>query len=90
LLFLDSVILTKLGEISMFPRRGAMRSAGFDLFSITNTIVEPGSNAVIETGIKVKLPNGTYGRIAPRSGLAVKESIGVGGGVIEPDFEGTI
>lgn len=36
------------------------------------------------------LPEGTYGRIAPRSGLAVKSGIGVGGGVIDADYRGPI
>jgi hypothetical protein len=76
---LDSVVFTKIGDISMFPRRGTAGSAGFDLFSVTNTVVEPNGVALIETGIRVKLPDGTYGRIAPRSGLAIKELIGVGG-----------
>jgi dUTPase len=59
--------------------RGTERSAGFDLFSVTNTTIEPSGVALIETGIQVQLPVGTYGRIAPRSGLARKEMIGVGG-----------
>jgi len=44
----------------------------------------------VETNIKVSLPRGCYGRIAPRSGLALHHGIDVGGGVIDPDYEGTI
>lgn len=40
--------------------------------------------------MKVLLPIGCYGRIAPRSGWAVNHSIDVGGGVIDRDYEGTI
>lgn len=36
------------------------------------------------------IPEGCYGRIAPRSGLAVKHSIDVGAGVIDTDYRGTI
>lgn len=32
---------------------------------------------------------GTYGRIAPRSGLAAKKHIDVGAGVIDPDYRGS-
>lgn len=36
------------------------------------------------------MPIGTYGRIAPRSGLAVKHSICVGAGVIDNDYRGEV
>jgi dUTP pyrophosphatase len=72
-------VFTRVGDISMFPRRGTENSAGFDLFSVTSTIIEPNGVSLIETGIRVKFPEGTYGRVAPRSGLAIKEMIGVGG-----------
>jgi dUTP pyrophosphatase len=32
------------------------------------------------------IPSGFYGRVAPRSGLAVKKSIHVGAGVVDPDY----
>jgi dUTP pyrophosphatase len=35
-------------------------------------------------------PAGTYGRIAPRSGLAWKNSIDVGAGVIDEDYRGNV
>lgn len=36
------------------------------------------------------MPAGTYGRIAPRSGLAVKNFIDVGAGVIDADYRGQV
>ena len=42
--------------------------------------------ALVSTGIAMAIPVGCYGRIAPRSGLAVKSSIDVGAGVIDPDY----
>ena len=41
------------------------------------------------TGIKIKLPVGTYGRIAPRSGLSLK-GIDVAAGVVDRDFRGEV
>src|SRR5262249_26338347 len=45
---------------------------------------------LIGTGIAMALPNSTYGRVAPRSGLAVKHGIDVGAGVIDSGYRGEI
>ena len=36
------------------------------------------------------LPEGTYGRVAPRSGLAVKHGIDTGAGVVDADYRGEL
>jgi len=41
---------------------------------------------MVETGISIGLPEGTYGRLAARSGMASKMGIAVGGGVIDADY----
>lgn len=45
---------------------------------------------VVKTDIQVQLPEGCYGRVAPRSGLAVKNFIDVGAGVIDEDYRGNV
>ena len=45
---------------------------------------------MVKTDIRIALPVGCYGRIAPRSGLALKHSINVGGGVIDGDYRGNV
>ena len=42
------------------------------------------------TDIAIQVPPGTYGRIAPRSGLSVKNCIDIGAGVIDKDCRGQI
>jgi dUTP pyrophosphatase len=72
------------------PTRGSAGAAGYDLSSTENVCLYPGSRALISTGIAVKLPQGVYGRVAPRSGLAVKHGIHVGAGVVDSDYRGEI
>jgi dUTP pyrophosphatase len=44
----------------------------------------------VDTGLQIQLPEGTYGRIAPRSGIAINNGIDVLGGVIDPGYTGRI
>jgi len=45
---------------------------------------------MVETGIAIGLPEGTYGRLATRSGMASEMGIAVGGGVIDADYTGEV
>lgn len=72
------------------PTRGSDGSAGLDLYAGLDSELAPKSRACIPTGLKVVLPEGTYGRIAPRSGLAMRYGIDVGAGVVDQDYRGYI
>jgi dUTP pyrophosphatase len=72
------------------PSRGSSNSAGLDLYSNEDGIIYPLSRTMISTGIIIKIPNNYYGRIAPRSGLALKNGIDVLAGVIDSDYRGEI
>jgi len=45
---------------------------------------------LVETGIAVGLPPNTYAPLAPRSGLASKKGIDIGGGVFDADYTGKV
>jgi dUTP pyrophosphatase len=53
-------------------------------------VILPKSHCLVSTGIAMATPTGTYGRIAPRSGLAVKHGIHIGAGVIDSDYRGPV
>lgn len=72
------------------PSKGSQFAAGLDLSSLEECTVPAGGTAMIPTGLAIMVPPGTYGRIAPRSGLAAKHSIGVGAGVVDRDYRGHI
>jgi dUTP pyrophosphatase len=52
--------------------------------------VPANGKALVKTGISMAIPMGNYGRIAPRSGLAWKNFINVGAGVIDSDYRGEL
>jgi dUTP pyrophosphatase len=82
--------VTRLTPNAQLPVQGSPGAAGLDLFSTDNYVIMPGRRVVVSTGISVRLPPGTYGRIAPRSGLAVKHGLDTLAGVVDPDYQGEI
>ena len=86
-----SLKVKKLTFDAIVPTRGSDGAVGYDLYSSEDAIVpNQAGRALVGTGITVVLPPGVYGRVAPRSGLAVKHCINVGAGVIDPDYTGEI
>jgi dUTP pyrophosphatase len=78
-------------SINAFPlTKGSEEAAGFDLTSAYNYVINVNDWKSVKTDIQVLLPDGTYGRIASRSGLALEHGINVHAGVIDPDYTGDI
>ena len=73
-----------------FPQKGSPWAAGYDLSSTVEGIVRKRQSAIFPTGLKIAMPEGTYGRVASRSGLAFHHDIIVGGGVIDADYRGEV
>ena len=71
------------------PTKGSCGSVGLDLYSTEEVTIAPGEYKLVSTGLVITLPVGTYGRIAPRSGLSTK-GIDVKAGVIDPDYKGEV
>ncbi|XP_059638019.1 deoxyuridine 5'-triphosphate nucleotidohydrolase [Cornus florida] len=80
----------KLSEKAVLPSRASPLSAGYDLSSATETKVPARGKALVPTDLSIAIPEGTYARIAPRSGLAWKHSVDVGAGVIDADYRGPV
>lgn len=85
-----SLKVTKIVPHAIVPSRATAGSAGYDLYSAEGYVVLPQHRVVVSTGIQIALPEGTYGRIAPRTGLAVKHGLDVGAGVVDPDYTGEL
>ncbi|KAI9828766.1 MAG: Deoxyuridine 5'-triphosphate nucleotidohydrolase [Thelocarpon impressellum] len=54
------------------------------------TTIPGHGKALVETDLAIAVPAGTYGRIAPRSGLASKHHLATGAGVIDADYRGPV
>ena len=72
-----SVYIKKLKESALIPTRATDSDAGYDLYSIEDGVIPAGGRKVVGTGIAIAIPTSYYGRVAPRSGLAVKKGIDV-------------
>jgi len=68
-----------LSDKATLPKAGSELAAGIDLASAAAVTVPPGGRALVPTDLSIACPPGTYARIAPRSGLAYKNGIDVGG-----------
>jgi len=86
----ERILLKKMHPDAIIPTRGTEEAAGHDLYMIEDQTISAKGQQVVKTGIFLRIPDGTYGRIAPRSGLAVKYGITVNTGVINQEYMGEI
>eukprot|EP00730_Choanoeca_flexa_P011261 TRINITY_DN24216_c0_g1_i1.p1 TRINITY_DN24216_c0_g1~~TRINITY_DN24216_c0_g1_i1.p1 ORF type:complete len:159 (+),score=25.68 TRINITY_DN24216_c0_g1_i1:43-477(+) len=82
--------IKKLSENAKVPTRGSDNAAGYDLYAAEDAIIDPQGKAIVKTDIAMAIPEGCYGRVAPRSGLAAKHHIDVGAGVVDRDYRGNV
>jgi dUTP pyrophosphatase len=75
---------------AVLPRRGSRLAAGLDVCAIEDLTIGPRQRVLARTGLAVAIPEGFYGRIAPRSGLAAKNGLDVLAGVIDSDYRGEV
>ncbi|EHS62970.1 hypothetical protein PGT21_050360 [Puccinia graminis f. sp. tritici] len=86
----DILQVQRLSPDATIPTRGSKFAAGYDLYASKDTTILKGGRAVVPTDITIAVPPSTYGRVAPRSGLAVKHGINTGAGVIDEDYRGPV
>src|ERR1044071_7605215 len=86
----ERLLFKRLHPEARLPSRGSASAAGLDLCAVERVTIEPGGRAAVRTGVAVAIPVGFYGRVAPRSGLAVRHGIDVLAGVIDADYRGEL
>ncbi|XP_044740068.1 deoxyuridine 5'-triphosphate nucleotidohydrolase-like [Chrysoperla carnea] len=80
----------KLSENASIPTKGSEIAAGYDLRAAYDGLVSAHGREIFAIDIQIKLPHGCYGCIVPRSGLAFKNGIDVGAGVVDEDYRGNL
>ena len=87
--------ITKLRENAKIPTRGSERAAGYDLYACLECDkieIAPHTTAKIGTGLALAVPDGYFGAVFARSGLAAKEGLRPANcvGVCDSDYRGEI
>eukprot|EP01099_Mayorella_cantabrigiensis_P006338 TRINITY_DN5246_c0_g1_i1.p1 TRINITY_DN5246_c0_g1~~TRINITY_DN5246_c0_g1_i1.p1 ORF type:complete len:141 (-),score=37.38 TRINITY_DN5246_c0_g1_i1:71-493(-) len=85
-----SLLVKRLSPNAQLPKRGSPHAAGYDLFSAEEAAVPARGRLLVKTDISISIPDQHYGRVAPRSGLALKNGIATGAGVIDADYRGPV
>ena len=85
--------MVKIKRVNMNARlsvRDTTGVAGYDLAIVQAAVVLAHGKCLVKTSLAMALPTSCYGRIARRSGLALKKFIDVGAGVIDADYRGEV
>ncbi len=87
-----NVHIKKLNKKAIIPTRGSEYAAGYDLYACINedVTIAPHETVKIGTGLSIAVPNGYFGAIFARSGLAAKSGLRPANcvGVADSDYRG--
>lgn len=92
-----TVNFKKLSKTAQTPTQGSTEAAGWDLYADlgapgTLLPIAPGETEKISIGLAIELPQGTFGGIYARSGLATKMGLAPANcvGVLDSDYRGAV
>lgn len=84
--------IKKLNEHATIPTRGSEQAAGYDLYAAIPAAItiKPHATEKIGTGLAIAIPDGYFGAIFARSGLAAKQGLRPANcvGVADSDYRG--
>ena len=84
------LLVKKLAPYATLPCRSDPDDAGCMLYSAYDLVVPSRGKCIVKTDIAIAVPEGTYARIAPRSGLAWRHHLQVGNSVTGPGYRGNV
>ena len=85
--------IKKLNGKATVPSSGSAKAAGYDLYACLEAeelVIAPHSTAMVGTGLAAAIPEGYFGGIFARSGLASKQGLRPANcvGVVDSDYRG--
>ena len=89
-----NIEVKRINSQAILPKKYSEHAAGFDVCACLEKpiIIEANSVVLIPTGLSIAIDSGYEVQIRPRSGLALKNQIGVlnSPGTIDPDYRGEV
>ena len=82
--------VVRLRDGARLPTRGSNGAGGWDLFAVNGQVICPNTRVSIPLGLSITVPDGTYGRLAGRSSVALRHGVFVTAGVIDRDYTGEV
>lgn len=88
-----NIKIKKLTPGAVIPTRGSEKAAGYDLYACfeeAEKVIAPHTTVPIGTGLSIAVPDGYFGAVFARSGLASKQSLRPANcvGVCDSDYRG--
>ncbi|PIN94394.1 dUTP diphosphatase [Candidatus Pacearchaeota archaeon CG10_big_fil_rev_8_21_14_0_10_31_9] len=82
--------IKKLHEDAILPSYAHPGDAGIDLFSREDYVLKAGERYTFNLGISVEIPEGYFGSVRDKSGLASKSGLTILAGVVDSSYRGEI
>jgi len=79
----------KIDDRAITPTRAHADDAGLDVYALEDVVLRPGEIKTVSTGIRIALPPGKSGLLWPKSGLAQKGLV-ILGGCIDNGYQGEL
>ena len=90
-----NVKIKKLNSNAIIPTQGSDKAAGYDLYAClnandTSVTIFPHTTKLIHTGLSIQPPEGYFGMIVARSGIATKRGLRPANcvGICDEDYRG--
>ena len=75
---------------AVIPKYATEGSAGFDLVTVEDIVIDPGETKLVRTGLAFEVPRGHELQIRPRSGISLRTKLRVILGTVDSDYRGEI
>ena len=72
------------------PKQATLGSTGHDLFTAGQKLIQPRTVAPVTLELNLEIPEGSFGKIYPRSGLLKRNFVSCGSSLIDQDYLGTV